>query len=50
MNKGRMEAVSNGVIAVVITVMALDLKIPHGADFTALRPLSPVFFVCLLSF
>lgn len=50
MNKGRLEAFSDGVIAILITIMVLELKIPHGADFEALRPLLPVFLTYVLSF
>jgi uncharacterized membrane protein len=50
MNKGRMEAFSDGVIAILITIMVLELKIPHGADWEALRPLLPVFLTYILSF
>ena len=50
MNKGRLEAFSDGVIAILITIMALELKIPHGADSDALRPLLPVFLTYVLSF
>ena len=50
MNKGRLEAFSDGVIAILITIMVLELKIPHGADLEALRPLFPVFVTYILSF
>lgn len=50
MGKGRLEAFSDAVIAIIITIMVLELKVPHGADLTALRPLIPVFFSYLLSF
>lgn len=50
MNKGRLEAFSDGVIAILITIMVLELKIPHGADWGALRPLLPVFLTYILSF
>jgi len=50
MNKGRLEAFSDGVIAVIITIMVLDLKVPHGADLAALRPVIPVFLSYVLSF
>ena len=43
MTKGRMEAFSDGVIAIIITIMVLELRVPHGADLSALRPLAPVF-------
>lgn len=50
MSKGRVEAFSDGVIAVIITIMVLELKVPHGADWEALRPLVPVFLTYVLSF
>ena len=50
METGRLEAFSDGVIAIIITIMVLELKVPHGADFTALSPLLPVFLSYLLSF
>jgi TMEM175 potassium channel family protein len=50
MTKSRLEAFSDGVIAIIITIMVLELKIPHGADWAALRPLIPVFFTYVLSF
>lgn len=50
MSKGRLEAFSDGVIAIIITIMVLELKVPHGVDFEAIRPLFPVFMSYLLSF
>jgi uncharacterized membrane protein len=50
MNKSRMEAFSDGVLAVIITVMVLEMKSPHGANLTALRPVIPVFLTYILSF
>jgi uncharacterized membrane protein len=50
MPKGRMEAFSDGVIAIIITIMVLELKVPHGADLAALAPLAPVFLSYVLSF
>src|ERR671934_487844 len=50
MDKGRMEAFSDGVIAIIITIMVLELKVPHGGDVAALRPLLPVFLSYVLSF
>ena len=50
MNKGRLEAFSDGVIAILITIMVLELKIPHGADLEAIRPLLPIFVTYILSF
>jgi len=48
--KGRLEAFTDGVMAVIITIMVLELKAPEGADLAALQPLLPVFFTYLLSF
>ena len=50
MGKGRLEAFSDGVIAILITIMVLELKVPHEADLAALRPLVPVFLSYVLSF
>jgi TMEM175 potassium channel family protein len=50
MHKGRLEAFSDGVIAIIITIMVLELKVPHGSDLAALRPLAPVFGSYVLSF
>jgi len=50
MSKGRLEAFSDGVIAILITIMVLELHVPHGADWEALRPLVPVFLAYVLSF
>ena len=50
MSKGRLEAFSDGVIAILITIMVLELKIPEGADVSALRPVLPVFLTYALSF
>jgi uncharacterized membrane protein len=50
MSKGRLEAFSDGVIAIIITILVLELKVPHGADLAALRPLLPVFLTYILSF
>jgi len=50
MTKGRLEAFSDGVIAILITIMVLELKVPQGADWEALRPLLPVFLSYVLSF
>src|SRR2546423_14331195 len=50
MDTGRLEAFSDGVIAILITIMVLELKVPHGADLEALRPLLPVFLSYVLSF
>ena len=50
MEKGRLEAFSDGVIAIIITIMVLELKVPHGTDFAALTPLLPVFLSYVLSF
>ncbi|MBS1553165.1 MAG: DUF1211 domain-containing protein [Bacteroidetes bacterium] len=51
MTKGRLEAFSDGVLAIIITIMVLEIKVPHGdKEFKALIPLLPVFFSYLLSF
>ena len=50
MHKGRLEAFSDGVIAVIITIMVLEMKVPHGADPGTLAPLVPVFLTYVLSF
>jgi len=50
MSKGRLEAFSDGVIAILITIMVLEFKVPHGTDAAALRPLLPVFLTYVLSF
>ena len=50
MSKSRLEAFSDGVLAIIITIMVLELHIPHGSDTGALRPLLPVLLSYLLSF
>jgi len=50
MGKGRLEAFSDGVIAIIITIMVLELKVPHEGGITALAPLIPVFLSYVLSF
>ena len=50
MGRDRLTAFSDGVIAVIITIMVLELKVPHGADWDALRGLAPIFFSYVLSF
>ncbi len=50
MGKNRLEAFSDGVLAIIITIMVLELKAPHGREFTALGPLLPVFLSYVLSF
>src|SRR5437879_11952190 len=50
MNTNRMEAFSDGVIAIIITIMVLELRVPHEATIAALRPVAPVFLSYLLSF
>src|SRR3990170_7224436 len=50
MGKGRLETFSDGVIAIIITIMVLELKVPQSADLAALRPLIPVFLSYVLSF
>ena len=50
MGKTRLEAFSDGVLAIIITIMVLELEVPHGDSLRALRPLLPVFLTYLLSF
>jgi uncharacterized membrane protein len=50
MGKGRLEAFSDGVIAIIITIMVLELKVPHGAGFDVLLPLAPILGSYILSF
>ena len=50
MGKNRLEAFSDGVIAVIITIMVLELKVPHGESLDALQPVLPVLLVYVLSF
>lgn len=50
MSKSRMEAFSDGVIAIIITIMVLELKVPHEASWNALLPMGPVFLAYVLSF
>jgi uncharacterized membrane protein len=50
MDKGRMEAFSDGVMAIIITIMVLELHAPHGSDLATLRPLVPLFVTYVLSF
>jgi uncharacterized membrane protein len=49
-SRGRIEAFSDGVIAILITIMVLELKVPHGVDVAALVPIWPVFLSYVLSF
>jgi len=50
MEKNRLEAFSDGVIAIIITIMVLEMKVPHGNDFAALKPVLPIFLSYVLSF
>jgi uncharacterized membrane protein len=50
METNRLEAFSDGVLAIIITIMVLELKVPHGADVEAVKPLLPVFLSYVLSF
>ena len=50
MNKARLEAFSDGVIAIIITIMVLEMKAPHGAEFSDLIDLAPVFISYVISF
>jgi uncharacterized membrane protein len=50
MGRDRLTAFSDGVVAIIITIMVLELHVPHGASLAALRPLAPVFLSYVLSF
>ncbi|TAM85010.1 MAG: DUF1211 domain-containing protein [Candidimonas sp.] len=50
MNKGRMEAFSDGVLAIILTIMVLSMQVPKGVSFAALLPVVPVFLSYILSF
>lgn len=50
MQKNRLEAFSDGVLAIIITIMVLDLRVPHDVELVALRPILPVFLSYILSF
>lgn len=50
MKKGRLEAFSDGVLAIIITIMVLEIKVPHGEELSDLKPLIPVFLSYVLSF
>lgn len=50
MGKNRLEAFSDGVLAIIITIMVLEMKVPHGESFADLLPVMPVFFSYILSF
>jgi uncharacterized membrane protein len=50
MNKTRLEAFSDGVLAIIITIMILEIKVPHGHEFADLKPLIPKFISYILSF
>ena len=50
MKKNRLEAFSDGVLAIVITIMVLEMKVPHGVELVALKPILPVFLSYVLSF
>lgn len=50
MEKNRLEAFSDGVLAIIITIMVLELKVPHGGDWATLKPLLPVFVSYVMSF
>jgi uncharacterized membrane protein len=50
MTTGRLEAFTDGVIAILITIMVLELKVPRGEDWSALKPLAPVFLAYVVSF
>src|SRR5918996_195648 len=50
MGKNRLEAFSDGVLAIIITIMVLEMKVPHGDSLAVLRPILPVFLSYILSF
>ena len=50
MTKNRIEAFSDGVLAIIVTIMVLEMKVPHSADLAALKPILPVFLSYILSF
>jgi uncharacterized membrane protein len=50
MDKGRLEAFTDGVMAIIITIMVLEIKVPHGADFAALQAGLPIFLAYALSY
>lgn len=50
MNKGRLEAFSDGVLAIILTIMVLEIKVPQGSDFEAIKPMFPVLSSYVLSF
>ncbi len=50
MQKNRLEAFSDGVLAIIITIMVLEMKVPHGTDWAVLKPIIPVFLSYLISF
>jgi uncharacterized membrane protein len=50
MGKGRLEAFTDGVVAIIITIMVLEMKVPHGADLAALKESLPVFSAYVLSY
>jgi uncharacterized membrane protein len=50
MGTNRLEAFSDGVLAIIITIMVLEMKVPHGSDLNSLKPLLPVFLSYILSF
>lgn len=50
MSKNRLEAFSDGVLAIIITIMVLEMKVPHGSEWKTLHPLIPVFISYLMSF
>ena len=50
MSRTRLEAFSDAVIAIILTIMVLEMKVPHGHDFAVLKPIVPVFFSYVLSF
>ena len=50
MQTDRLEAFSDGALAIIVTIMVLEIKVPHGSDVSALKLVLPVFLTCVLSF
>lgn len=50
MHKGRLEAVSDGALAIILTIMVLEIEVPHEGDFATLKPLLPVVLSYVLGF
>jgi len=50
MNKGKLQAFSDGVLAIIITIVVLEIKVPHGEELADLKPLIPIILSYILSF